>query len=156
MRGVVNAIASAALACSSSATGGGSDPFVGTWTCTDSATTNFTQPAGTPPTTASTTATVTITDDGKGNVTAVREPDDAGAACTLRSTLSADGRSTTLLPNQTCTLEGGGTLTYTSGGSTLGSDGSRSTQSAWSFSGTTKTGAPLVGTGSGSGHCVKP
>jgi hypothetical protein len=69
--------------------------------------------------------------------------------------LNADGKSTTLTPGQTCTTAGGATLTYTSGGSTLNADGTRTTQSSWSFSGTTKTGAALIGTGSGKGSCTK-
>ena len=118
-------------------------------------TTTFTQPANTPAANDSSTATVTITDDGKGNLTADREPIDAGPPCTLKSTLNADGRSTTLIAGQTCMTANGGTLTYTSGSSTLNADGTRATQSAWTLSGTTKTGAPLVGKGTGSGSCTK-
>jgi hypothetical protein len=107
-----------------------------------------------PPADGSSTATVTVTDDGKGNLTAVRDPVDGGASCTLKSTLNADGKSTTLIAGQTCTVESG-TITYTSGASTLNADGTRTTQSAWNFNGTTKAGRPLVGTGTGSGTCTK-
>jgi len=145
------------LACgsSSSSSAPAADPFVGTWSCSDTSTTAFTQPANVPLAMDSSTSVVTITDDGKGNLSALREPIDAGPPCTLKSTLNADDKSTTLIAGQACTTAGGATLTYTSGGATLEADGSRTTHSSWMFSGTTKTGAPLVGTGTGSGSCKK-
>jgi len=151
-----------ATACSSSnggssGDGGGatSDPFVGTWTCSGSSTTNFSQPPNTPPSTASNASTVVITDDGMGNLTSVRTPDDAGVPCTLHSKLNSDGKSTTLQMGQTCTTVGGGTITYTSGGSQLTNPSTYTATSTWSFSGMTMNGMPLIGTGSGMSTCTK-
>lgn len=150
-----------ATACSSSSNGGttdggtSSDGFVGTWTCMGSSMTTFSQPPGTPSTTANTAATVVITDDGMGNLTSVRTPEEAGAPCTLHSKLSSDGKATAIDMGQTCTAPNGGTLTYTSGGSTLTSATTYSSTSTWTYSGTTAKGAPLVGTGSGMSTCTK-
>jgi hypothetical protein len=145
----------ALLAAACSSTSSGSDPFVGTWSCSDTSATTFTQPPNTPATNGSSTATVTITDDGKGNLTIVRNSSDGTPTCTLKSTLDSDGRSTTLTAGQTCTTANGGTVTYTSGGGTYNSDGTRTTQSAWTYNGTTSSGAAIVGTGSGTGTCHK-
>jgi hypothetical protein len=151
-----------AAACSSSgassgADGGGttSDPFVGTWSCMGSSTTTYSQPANTPPSTDSTANTVVITDDGAGNLTAIRTPDEAGVPCTLHSKLNSDGKSTTLDMGQTCTGPSGGTFTYTSGGSTLTNPSTYTSMSTWSFSGMTTKGMPLIGTGSGMSTCTK-
>lgn len=135
--------------------GGPSDGFVGTWSCSGSSTTMFSQPPNTPPSTVSTASTVVITDDGMGNLTSVRTPDDAGSPCTLHSKLSSDGKSTTVDAGQTCPTANGGTITYTSGGSTLTSPTTYTSMSTWTFSGTTMKGAPLVGTGSGTSTCTK-
>jgi hypothetical protein len=131
------------------------DPFVGSWNCTGTSTTTFTQPPNTPDSTADTAATVTITDDGNGNLTNQRDPVDAGPPCTLHATLSADGNSTTLKPGDTCSTATGGTITYTSGGSTLNSDGTYTSNSTWTVKGTTAKGAPLEGTGTGGSTCTK-
>lgn len=152
-----------ATACSSSSSGttggdGGStvsDGFVGTWSCMGSETTSFSQPPNTPPSTSNTAATVVITDDGMGNLTSVRTPEEAGVPCTLHSKLSSDGKSTTLDMGLTCTGPSGGTFTYTSGGSTLTNATSYTSTSTWTFSGTTMKGMPLVGTGSGMSTCTK-
>ena len=151
-----------ATACSSSSgsnggDGGGavSDGFVGTWSCMGSSTTTFSEPPNTPPSTMDTAATVVITDDGMGNLTSVRTPEEAGVPCTLHSKLSSDGKTTTLDMGQTCSATNGGTLTYTSGGSTLTNATTYSTMSTWTFSGTTAKGMPLVGTGSGMSTCTK-
>jgi hypothetical protein len=148
-----------ATACSSSSggsgTGGSSDPFVGTWDCTGTSTTTFSQPPNTPPSTVNTGATTVITDDGMGNITSVRTPDDAGVPCTLHSKLNSDGKSTTIAMGQTCTLAGGGTITYTSGGSTLTNPSTYSSTATWTFSGMTMKGMPLIGTGSGMSSCTK-
>jgi hypothetical protein len=152
-----------ATACSSSSggasggDGGGtsSDPFVGTWSCMGSSTTTFSQPPGTPPSTVNTAATVVITDDGMGNLTSVRTPDDAGPPCTLHSKLNSDGKSTTLQTGQMCITGGGGTITYTSGGSTLTNPSTYSSTATWDFAGMTKMGMTLLGTGSGMSTCTK-
>lgn len=147
-----------ATACSSSSASGGgatSDPFVGTWNCTGSSTTTFTQPANTPPSTADNSATAVITDDGMGNITQVRTVVDAGTMCTLHSKLGSDGKSTTLDMGQTCMTANGGTLSYTSGGATLTAPNTFTSSSTWNFSGTTMGGAQLVGTGSGMSTCTK-
>jgi hypothetical protein len=152
-----------ATACSSSSSGSGadggsgtvSDGFVGTWDCTGTSTTTFSQPANTPPSMSNTGSTTVITDDGMGNLTSVRTPDEAGAPCTLHSKLSSDGKSTTLEMGETCTAPNGGTLTYTSGGSTLTNPSTYASMATWTFSGTTTKGAPLVGTGSGMSTCTK-
>jgi hypothetical protein len=148
-----------ATACSSSSAGAGgggsNDPFVGTWKCMGSSTTNFSQPPNTPPSTVSNASTVVITDDGMGNLTSDRTPDDAGVPCTLHSKLNSDGKSTTLATGQSCTTTGGGTITYTSGGTQLTNPGSYTSTSTWTFSGMTTKGMPLVGTGSGMATCTK-
>ena len=141
--------------CSSTTTVTSSDPFVGHWSCTSTSTTTFTEPLNVPPSTETVSSTTTIRDDGQGGLTIVRDPIDAGPECTLHSTLNADGRSTTLSTGQTCTTANGGTVTYTSGGSTLNPDGTYVSKTAWSYSGTTMKGAPLIGTGSGTGACTK-
>jgi hypothetical protein len=131
------------------------DPFVGNWSCNGSSTTSFSQPPNTPNSTDTTQATVSHTDDGNGNITTVRNPIDAGPPCTLHSTLSADGNSLTLKPGQTCSTANGGTVSYTSGSSSLNSDGTYTSNSTWTLNGTTAKGAPLVGTGTGNNTCTK-
>jgi hypothetical protein len=131
------------------------DPFVGRWSCSGSSTTTFTEPPNTPDSTTTTQSTTTITDDGNGNLTNVRDPVDAGPECTLHATLSADGNSTSLNAGQTCTNANGATIAYTSGGSTINSDGTYTSDSSFTVNGTTEKGAPLVGTGSASATCTK-
>jgi hypothetical protein len=131
------------------------DGFVGNWSCNGSSTTTFSQPPNTPDSTASTAATVSISDDGKGNITENRNPIDAGPPCTLKRTLSADGSTLTTNAGQTCSTANGGTITYTSGSSTLNSDGTYTTNATWTLNGTTTKGLPLVGSGTGSSTCTK-
>jgi hypothetical protein len=150
---IVPLFAAALLGCSNTIVK--NDPFVGHWSCNGSTTTSYTEPPNTPDVTTTTAATVAITDDGNGNLTNVRDPIDAGPPCTLHSTLSADGNSTTLKPGQTCTNANGATIAYTSGDSSMNSDGTYTTNSTWTVNGTTMKGAPLVGTGTGSGTCTK-
>jgi hypothetical protein len=148
-----------ATACSTSSGGSGgagsSDPFVGTWSCTGTSTTTFSQPPNTPPSTVNTASTTVITDDGMGNLTTDRTPIDAGPPCVLHSKLSSDGKSTTIETGQSCTVANGGTITYTSGGSTLTNPSTYASTATWTFSGMTMKGMPLVGTGSGMSTCTK-
>ena len=116
-----------AWGCSSTTAGGspsaGSDPFVGTWDCKAMSTSAMT--------TVSATETEVVTDDGKGNLTVmITTTTDAGVlSCTLKSTLNADKKTSTLVAGQTCTAAGV-TVTYNSGASTLNADGTTSTTSA--------------------------
>jgi hypothetical protein len=144
-----------AFGCSSSGGSGTADPFVGHWSCDRTSTTMFSAPPNTPTATAMSTATVVETDDGKGNITSVNTPIDAGPPCTLKSTLDSGGKSRTLTPGQTCMTANGDTLTYTSGGATFNADGTYSSMSAWTLAGTTAMGNTLTGTGTGSGTCTK-
>jgi hypothetical protein len=115
--------------------------------------TTFTAPPNAPATTNSTASTVVITDDGMGAMTIVRTPVDGGPPCTLHSHLGADRKSSTLDAGQTCTTETGDIVSYTMGGSTLTATDAYTSSSSWTISGQTKTGAPLMGTGTGSATC---
>ncbi len=144
------------FACSGSTDGAGvSNPFVGTWRCTGTSTTTYTTPAGMPASTQPSSSTVTIVDDGDGRITTLRLPDNGAPECTLHARLDADGRSTTLDGNQTCTSLNGGTVAYTSGETRIASATTYTASHTWSYAGTTAKGAPLVGTGSGASTCTK-
>lgn len=136
-----------AWGCSSTTAGGspgaGSDPFIGTWNCVAMSTSAMI--------TESATETNVVTDDGKGNLTVViTSTTDAGVlSCTLKSTLNADKKSSTLVAGQTCTAAGV-TVTYTSGSSTLNADGTTSTTSAF----TASAGMNTV-SGTGAATCTK-
>jgi hypothetical protein len=136
-----------AWGCSSTTAGGspsaGSDPFVGTWNCMATSTSSNL--------TASATETEVVTDDGKGNLTVViTSMTDAGVlSCTLKSTLNADKKSSTLVAGQTCTAAGV-TVTYNSGTSTLNADGTTSTTSAFTIKASTNTAS-----GTGLATCTK-
>jgi hypothetical protein len=146
----------ALLACSSTTRVVSNDPFVGSWSCDATGTTTITQPPGVPTSPEQSTYTVTMTDDGSGNITHHRESPAGGPPpCTTHHTLNADGKSTTIEPGQACTTVTGATVTYTSGGLTLNPDGTYASRTSWDFSGTTPKGAPMVGTGSGSGICKR-
>jgi hypothetical protein len=122
MRSIGILAALALVACghgSSGSSGDGApppDPFVGTWDCTGTQTLNFDFESGTMSSdTSYTAATVIITDDGDGSMTATLTA-DAGPACTRKFTVS--GGTATLESGQSCTFEGL-TFTYTSGTATL-------------------------------------
>jgi hypothetical protein len=116
----------AEMACSgSSTTPSTADPFVGSWDCTGTETTTFTAPPDTPTATHGTVTLVAITDDGTGDITADRTPEDAGPPCALTSHLNPDGVSSTLTPGQTCISANGGTVTYTSGTATMNGTNAR-------------------------------
>jgi hypothetical protein len=136
-----------------SSTDAGTDPFVGSWSCTTTGTTHFTAPT-LPDVTGTSTATTTVTDDGQGHLTSTTDDPDGGPSCALKSVLGKDGNSATLLAGQSCVL-GGLTITYTSGTSTVNADGTRSFQSQWTFDGATMAGVHLAGNGSGAGTCKK-
>jgi hypothetical protein len=98
---------------------------------------------------------VAITDDGTGDITADRTPEDAGPPCALTSHLNPDGVSSTLTPGQTCISANGGTVTYTSGTATMNGTNAYTTASTWNYSGETAKDATLTGTGTGTGSCTK-
>jgi hypothetical protein len=146
-------------ACSSSNSGGSSDGFVGTWSCSGTYALTFTAPAGTPPYSGTTQDIDTIVDAGGGAIT-VQSQNDAGAGCTIKATVS--GNTATLESAQSCPLSDGLTLTYTSGTSTLNSSGYSSTYK-FSFSGMitvrfdsgTSVTVSASGSGTGSSNCTK-
>jgi hypothetical protein len=153
------------VACSSSSSGGGSsssssatDPFVGSWDCSVSATISYSMPTTN---TAMNTSmnTDVITDDGHGNLTIVRTGEgDAGfPTCTLHATLSADGQSTTAVTPESCPGTLGLTQTITSGTATIGSDGGTTytNRVTYTLEGTNAKGAPVTGTGLAMGMCAK-
>jgi hypothetical protein len=132
------------------------DPFVGTWTCMSTSVTTFTTPTGVSPKTTPNTAMVVNADDGKGDITSMHtsEVDGGPPPCTFHVKLAADGMSAALAPT-TCTSASGGTLDYTEDDWTLKSSTSYDTTFKYKFTGKTTTGAPLIGTGSGTGSCTK-
>jgi hypothetical protein len=122
MRSIGIVAALALLACGHGSSGASSDgapspdPWVGTWDCTGSQTLSFQFEAGTMSSdTSYTAATMTITDDGDGTVTATLTA-DSGPTCTRKLTVSGD--TATLESGQSCTFEGL-TFTYTSGSAML-------------------------------------
>ncbi len=130
------------------------DPFVGSWSCTGSAMTTFTAPAGIQPASNTTSQNVVITDDGSGALTLTRTPTDGQPDCTVHATLSADRMSFSWNPGQTCSDKNGDTLTFTAVSGVIAAIG-YDTTSAWTLSGKTATGAPLMGSGTGSGSCTR-
>jgi hypothetical protein len=138
--------------------GGGSgtsgDPFVGTWKCTGTDATSFSQPPNTMPVSETNGATVVITDDGTGRITRLRTPDNGAPQCTLHSTLGADQMSFTNDIGESCMTKNGGTITYKTGGAKLTAAGYNA-MSTWTFTGKTAAGADLVGDGTGSSMCVR-
>ncbi|MGH7438235.1 MAG: hypothetical protein ACRENE_21330 [Polyangiaceae bacterium] len=147
-----------AVGCSStSGSPPSTDPFVGSWECSVSATISYSMPTTNTAMNMSTNTDV-ITDDGHGHLTIVRTGEgDAGfPACTLHATLSADGKSTNAVTPESCPGAFGLTQTVTSGTATIGSDGTTYTNRVtYTLEGTNAKGAPVVGTGLAMGSCTK-
>lgn len=134
--------------------GSAADPFIGTWKCTGTDATSFSQPPNTMPTSEVNGASVVITDDGSGHLTRVRTPDNGAPVCTLHSTLNADRMSFTNVAGETCATKNGGTVTYKTGSAMISATG-YTAASTWTFSGKTAGGAALVGDGTGTSTCSK-
>jgi hypothetical protein len=151
------AVASLALlaGCSSngsSSSGSSSDPFVGTYSCSNSYTLTYTTPAGAKPTTGTSSFTNVVVDDGDGTYTST-STGDAGTSCTLKHSYS--GSSSTLVNGQTCTF-GGLVYTYTAGTASI-SGKTVTTSNQWSFTGTVDTAGQTVqvaGSGTSMGTCT--
>jgi hypothetical protein len=134
---------------------GNGDPFVGSWSCTSLSTTTFTTPPDKPSAMSIVQAVVVATDDGDGDITAVRIPDDGGPPCTLHSKLNSDDVSSTLEAGQSCTSPSGGTVTYTAGIAAMNGATSYTTSSAYRYSGTNAKAEEVIGTGSATSTCTR-
>jgi hypothetical protein len=147
-------ISTAIGACSSSSSGGGSNPFVGTWSCQNSLTLTFTMPAGVPPYSEMKTETTTLTAT-TGNGISASSQTDSGAPCVV--TLTTSGGTATIDPGQKCTTSNGTTISYTSGTFTV--SGSTLTGSfAFSATGNIATdggSVAVAGNGTQSSTCTK-
>ena len=138
--------------------GGTANPFVGTWVCTGTDDLTVTTPAGIPPVTESTAATIVIVDDGSSTISATRST-EGGAGCVTRSIVA--GSNATLESGQTC-MGGGLTLALVSGGANV-MDGTMVSSLRYSLAGTLSYvpdgGMPqsiqVTGTGSSTDNCAK-
>ena len=139
----------------------GQDPFVGSWVCTGTISTTFTQPAGAKPQTSDYVTDVTVVSNGDGTQTATGEPADGGPTCSIKETVSGDSAS--IMGSQSCMNANGTTAVYTSGTSTLTSSTTYTAMRAFTFSGTvmytpdggTPTPLQVAGSGTSSGTCTK-
>jgi hypothetical protein len=97
--------------------------FAGTFSCTNTQTTTFTEPAGVSPSTKSIATTSTGTDLGSGKLgwkTVPKDPSTTAASCQLNFT--TQGSSATLDSGQSCDLasdQGTFTVIYKSGTMTI-------------------------------------
>ena len=150
------ALGLALAACSSSSNGGGggSDPFVGSFACTNTFTWTYTTPANWPQYSGTSSYSNSVTDTGNGTYSDTITT-DAGASCTLKHTYTGD--TSTLVSGQTCTF-GAITYAYTSGTATT-SGITTSGNDAYNFTGTVTpdggTATMVAGTGTGSSNCLK-
>jgi hypothetical protein len=111
---------------SGSPTGGGTvtDPFVGTWGCSETMSLVFTSPPGASPFEHMETATIRITGSG-GMLTASKVTDGGDPGCSV--SITSSGSSASLGDGQTCTTKLGVTLTYKSGSATVSGSSLNST-----------------------------
>jgi hypothetical protein len=114
--------------------GAGSDPWVGTWACTGTASNTFTEPASAQPNMQPFANTTVIVDNGDGTITSTGTPPDGGDTCALKYTVS--GNTETLVSGgQSCMNNNGTTEVYTSGTATLTGNTFMGTRD-YTFSGT--------------------
>jgi len=121
---LLSAAAFAACSNDSGAAGTTTDPFLGTWSCTDQLAITFTSPAGVPMQNVTQMSIMNIT-GSSGKLTASKEKEGGGSGCNVSFT--SNGSSGTLDPGQTCMTEQGITLTYTSGSATVNGSSFNST-----------------------------
>jgi hypothetical protein len=130
------------------------DPFVGSWKCSGSEATSYSQPAGMMPTTETVGSTVVITDDGIGNLTRVRTPDNGNPVCTLHAKLALNRMTFNDTVGETCMTKVGNVVTYSSGSAMI-SDAGYTAMSRWTLTGKNTAGATLVGDGTATSTCTK-
>jgi hypothetical protein len=120
--------------------------------------TTWSQPAGMAPTSSTSTSTVDITDDGAGNITAVRtytSADEAGVPpCTLQHRLGADNMSATLKAGQSCPGKNDFVTSFTSNSWAISASGYVSA-SAFRSTGTNAMGMSQVGSGTSMATCTR-
>jgi hypothetical protein len=135
-----------------------SDPFIGSWSCSGTDTITWTMPAGMSPTNGTPSSTVVITDDGNGNITAVRTPTgtNAGApACTTKHLLGSGGTASLSPVDQTCMTKDGATETYHTISWTASGSSYAVTSSFHLAGGKNAAGMALVGDGTSQSTCTK-
>jgi hypothetical protein len=144
-------LSAALLAAGMCGCGAGSDRFVGKWVCTNAWTTTFTAPAGMPASMEAPNPTVTISDDGKGNLTLVMMPSDGSPPCTTHAQANAAFDQFNYTPGQSCKDKQGNTFTFTSVIGMLEVDVGITyfTTDNWTFSGSNGS----MGTGTGMSRC---
>jgi hypothetical protein len=102
-------------ACSEDSTGtpagGATDPFLGTWACSNQRTITFTMPATVGTRMETTESTRKIQAEGGGLVAS----DESDGAPPCKVAFTSSGSTATLTPGQTCMRSEGLTLTYKSG-----------------------------------------
>jgi hypothetical protein len=121
------------------------DPFIGSWACTEELSLMFTSPPGRPGRTTTEMSTVRIT-AASGVLTASKET-DSGAGCKVAFTSNAS--TATLTEGQTCTTPEGITLTYTSGSATVNGSSMSSTFSFNAAGNIDVGGTPVAATATG-------
>jgi hypothetical protein len=124
---------------------GTTDPFVGSWACSDQLTVNFTSPPGFPQQTQSQMTKLTIT-AASGVLTATKET-DGGANCKVMFTSS--GSSASLNDGQTCATAQGLTITYKSGSATVSGSSLNSTFDFDAAGNIDMNGVPVAATATG-------
>ena len=136
------------------------DPFIGTWMCTGTSTTNETKPT-TMTTMQSNMAKVVITANGvnTGAVIVVRTPEDDATprSCTEPGKLGSGDMTVTLDTPLMCPTASATIVeTIDSSTLTLGANGNTYTgMSTYTLSGTTTAGKPYAATGTSSSTCTK-
>jgi hypothetical protein len=144
-------------ACNGDTSGGAggatTDPFIGTWACSNQRTVNFTMPAGVGTRTETSDSTRKIAAEGGGLVAS----DESDGAPPCKVAFTSDGTTATLSPGQTCMRSESLTLTYKSGSATVSGNTMNSTFE-FDATGTVSSGGmmvPAVASGSQTSTCSR-
>lgn len=146
----------AVVACNGEASGPAgttTDPFIGTWACSNQRTVTFTTPPSVGTRMESTMSILNIVAEG-GGLSASDETDGA-PSCKVK--LTSNGMTATLEAGQTCMRSESLTLTYKSGSATV-SGSSMSSMFEFDATGTVSVGGMMVAaeaTGSQSATCAR-
>ena len=147
--GVVVALAFPLFGCSSS------PGFDGTWDCTVTSTTTYTEPVGAADYDGDGTYVLSITQSGS-SLTESRTTGGAGPTCPLTFELDGDGTAATLGAGQTCLNSVDNTVAFQSGTTTLTMNASEvSGTYAFTVTGEGSGGLALAGSGTGTYTCTR-
>jgi hypothetical protein len=146
----------AVVACDGESAGPGgitTDPFVGTWACSNQRTVTFTMPADVGTRMETTMSTLNIVAEGSG----LAASDESDGAPNCKVTLKSNGMTATLNAGQMCMRSDSLTLTYKSGTATVNGSAMNSSFE-FDAAGTLSVGGMMVAavaTGSQSATCSR-